>query len=572
MIIFAYLPSFVSAAFPDENGIKRVLVVNSYHLGYSWTDDVMNGVRDVLDKQNGLEVFIEYLDTKRYVEKSYFQFIKQLVRYKYKENIDVIIISDDNALDLVLETKEECFPDAPIVFCGVDRDREFMNSAYAVTGSSDGIKSTIDLILSLHPNIETVFFVSDESTTGKSKLKIVRQFQPAYKEKVEFEYLSGMSMDELQAALRKLPEKLAVFNLVFIIDSSGKVFHIKESLEMIGNSARVPVYCSWGFQPDIGVMGGHINTGFVHGERTAQIAVKLLDKEERAKVPHTQKVHRTYMFDYTVMKRFNIGMNDIPENSILYNKPFSIYEKYRWHIIGVIIFMVAQAFLVVTLLINQKKRKRAEDELQRSCDYLKNLTDSMGDAVFSVKMPERKIEWANYASFNILGYDSEELIGRTTEFLYPNRNEFLAFGDKVTGAIAEGKDIVQIAQFLRRKSGEAIPVEITVTIHKKKGEEVSVTGIIRDITERKQAEQTLQAYQQRLKALVSQLTIAEEKERSRIAVDMHDHVGQSLALARMQIAAACKSASDAVLRTKLADISKTLLQGPFRTRDISFLS
>ena len=69
------------------------------------------------------------------------------------------------------------------------------------------------------------------------------------------------------------------------------------------------------------------------------------------------------------------------------------------------------------------ERKKAEDELRRSRDYLKNLTNSMGDAVFSVKMPERKIEWINDSAFDILGYDPEELIGKTTEFLYPNRSD-----------------------------------------------------------------------------------------------------------------------------------------------------
>jgi PAS domain S-box-containing protein len=144
-----------------------------------------------------------------------------------------------------------------------------------------------------------------------------------------------------------------------------------------------------------------------------------------------------------------------------------------------------------TLEAEISERKKTQDDLRGSRDYLKNLTDSMGDVVFSVKIPERKIEWANYASFNILGYDPEELIGRTTEFLYSNRNEFLAFGDKLTGAVAEGKDIVYLEQFLRRKSGEVFPVEITLTIHKENGEVVSVTGIIRDITERKQAEELL---------------------------------------------------------------------------------
>lgn len=144
------------------------------------------------------------------------------------------------------------------------------------------------------------------------------------------------------------------------------------------------------------------------------------------------------------------------------------------------------------------KRKNAQEVLRGSHDYLKKLTNSMGDAVFSIKMPERKIEWANYASSNILGYDPEELIGRTTEFLYENRNEFLAIGDKLTGAVKEGKDIVQITQFLRRKSGEIFPVELTVTIHKEKGEVVSATGIIRDITERKKGEEEVKQSEENL--------------------------------------------------------------------------
>jgi PAS domain S-box-containing protein len=147
------------------------------------------------------------------------------------------------------------------------------------------------------------------------------------------------------------------------------------------------------------------------------------------------------------------------------------------------------------------ERKKAEDELRRGRDYLKNLTNSMGDAVFSVKMPERKIEWINDSAFDILGYDPEELIGKTTEFLYPNRKDFLDFGDKLTGAVAEGKDIVQIAQFFRRKSGETFPVEITLTIHKKKGEVDSITGIVRDITERKQMEEAIKESEERYRGL-----------------------------------------------------------------------
>ena len=86
-----------------------------------------------------------------------------------------------------------------------------------------------------------------------------------------------------------------------------------------------------------------------------------------------------------------------------------------------------------------------------------------------------------------------------------------------------------------------------------------IVGMVMDITKRKQAEQKLLDYQRRLKALASQLTIAEEKERRVIATDLHDHVGQSLALARLQLASARKMVSESTLADTLADVSNTLL-------------
>ena len=103
-----------------------------------------------------------------------------------------------------------------------------------------------------------------------------------------------------------------------------------------------------------------------------------------------------------------------------------------------------------------------------------------------------------------------------------------------------------------------------------KGEVTNVVFIEEDITHRKQAEEQINNYQERLKALASQLTITEEKERRRIAADLHDHVGQSLALARIQIAAAKKSAADEGLAAKLDDVSEILREAVQNTRHLIF--
>ena len=222
-----------------------------------------------------------------------------------------------------------------------------------------------------------------------------------------------------------------------------------------------------------------------------------------------------------------------------------------------------------SLSLEVAERTKVENALRENRDYLKTLMDSLPDAVFSVKLPEREIVWAN-DTFKVFGYEPDECVGKTTEFLYPEKQGFLAFGNATGHAIAEGKEVLQIEQVMRKKDGEYFPADIKVSLFRTGGDVVSVTAIVANITERKQAEQKLAAYQERLKALAAQLTIVEERERRSIAVDLHDNVGQSLTLSRLQLAAAIKAAEDADLRERLSELSQTLLQAVQDTRHLMF--
>lgn len=148
------------------------------------------------------------------------------------------------------------------------------------------------------------------------------------------------------------------------------------------------------------------------------------------------------------------------------------------------------------------ERKKAEQEIQSGKEYLEQLTNSMWDTVFSVKLPERVIEWAN-DSYKLLGYEPDEFIGHDTAFLYANKAEFQKLGKKMEIAIAEEKDVLHASQLLKRKNGEIFPADITLTFHKDNNEVVRITSIVRDITERILLEE----------AIISAKEQAEEGER-----------------------------------------------------------
>ena len=164
----------------------------------------------------------------------------------------------------------------------------------------------------------------------------------------------------------------------------------------------------------------------------------------------------------------------------------------------------------------------------------------------------------------------KEVSGRTTEFLYATKEDYLAFGEKLAQAFAAGNDTFETEVLFRKKNGEVLPVEVTVSLFRLNGRLVRATGIVKDISERKKKEHELERYQQRLKALTSQLTIAEENERRSIAADLHDHVGQSLALARMQIASVRKRVTEPGQAAVLDEISDTLHKTLHQTRELIY--
>ena len=95
-----------------------------------------------------------------------------------------------------------------------------------------------------------------------------------------------------------------------------------------------------------------------------------------------------------------------------------------------------------------------------------------------------------------------------------------------------------------------------------------IFGMVMDITARKQVEQDNLDYQRRLKALAAQLTITEEKTRHIIAAGLHDHVGQPLALARMQLAAVQPSAVEPNFAQTFNEISDTLFEALENTQTL----
>jgi signal transduction histidine kinase len=120
------------------------------------------------------------------------------------------------------------------------------------------------------------------------------------------------------------------------------------------------------------------------------------------------------------------------------------------------------------------------------------------------------------------------------------------------------------------KWGEERIISWTNNELKRDGEIIGTLSFGRDVTDQIHSTRRLQEYQDRLRKLAADLTLSEERERRRLAEDLHDQVGQSLAAARMEIAAAKKIVTEPSLMARLDSASQAMLSAVHDTREIMY--
>jgi len=356
----------------QEEPAKRVLVLNSYHKGFVQTDNIVKGIESVLKPgENNIELRIEYMDSKAtQYETQYKERLYDLYKYKYgNQQFDVIISSDDNAFDFLREYHEGLFPGTPIVFCGVNNmDAPNLVNPDVFTGIIElhSIRETIDLGLKLHPGTKQIVFVVDNTPTGVYLWSQIQGLFEYYEDIGMTRIDDSLSMEQIEDEVSRLSDDTIVLFGPFHRDKSGKYYSFEEAAARVSKASARPTY---GYSIQVlpyGIVGGKLFGGFYHGQVAAKMAQRILIGEKVWDIPVLTEPQTQYMFNYGQMERWGIEVSDLPEDSIVVNKPDSFYEENKGLIWGTIAVMTLQTLTIIGLLVNVSRRKRVEAMLKRT--------------------------------------------------------------------------------------------------------------------------------------------------------------------------------------------------------------
>mgnify|MGYP000990109910 CR=1 FL=1 len=408
------------------NNSKEVLLIHSYHKGYIWTDDISKTIEKNFQDHKEIELTTLYMDAKRVDDSVYLSNLAKLYKQQFENRkFDLVIVSDNNAFDFIIQYHEYLFKDLPILFCGINNFNKSLLNKNNIKEFMTGVAEEVDLeknfelISKLHPNLKNLLIINDTSSTGYAVKRDLNPIIEKYNKKFKIEYTDNLDINNLKNKVSNLDKENSVILFVLLFkDTTGKYFTYKQSFQEVKSVSKVPIYGLWDFYLNDGIVGGLLTSAVAQGEAVSKMALEILSGKKVTDIPVLEKSPNVYMFDHVELNKFNIDISRHIDDPIIINEPATIYKEHtKFFIISILIILIL-SIIVIILKANIQRREKVELELSNRLEFDKVLLDTIPNPIY-YKNIDGKFLGCNTSFANLVNCTREEIIGKTAYDFFP---------------------------------------------------------------------------------------------------------------------------------------------------------
>ena len=271
----------------------------------------------------------------------------ELLRQRYGEKkIDLIITLYPDALKFLLEECQTIFPKVPVLALYLPQGFTLRKTDRTIIKHMviPDFKPTIDIALNLVPGLKRVYVVGGTHPLDKWLENLFIKDSKGWKDKLEFRYLTALSLDEILATAANAPSDSILFITAFAKDVNGKNRTTVEVSRLLAQVSKVPIFGSLDILLNNGIVGGSLLSLESVGTKAGETALKILSETPQIKsLPTVMEAPQLAMFDWRELRRWNLSESALPEGSIVINREFSLWDL-KYYAVG------ALAFIIVAVL------------------------------------------------------------------------------------------------------------------------------------------------------------------------------------------------------------------------------
>jgi signal transduction histidine kinase len=365
-------------ASPSSTKVKNILMINSYHQGYAWTDSLTSGVIRTFKSHPEYKLFIENLHSKQF-GRSKFEIEKNYLQKKYSEiKFDGLLVTDNDAFDFMIQYDKELFPGVPVAFAGISNPEDYSLErsryyGFKETGSSE---SVLSLVRKLLPESKRLFVITDKTTTGMIyRREFTSDALNFYHFSVTFPEV--IDLDSIYNQVSSGKNYDAIFYAGINQDKNGLLVDPVPVIRKISELATVPVFTNDPLNDYSGILGGLFRSGKYHGTAIVNLLIKLLNTTSRDSIKHINTTEQRFFFDRRMLDKYNIAVQRLPSKSSVYNqKVFFTRENF---VILLVVLAVLSLIILVLSVINQRRKKsqrRSNNQLRKIEKQKKELEEA----------------------------------------------------------------------------------------------------------------------------------------------------------------------------------------------------
>lgn len=355
----------------DENRSYEVLYISSYDPRYLITKNQLEGIEYSMQKK-GIMYEVMYMDMLNYNTAENYELFYQTVKHKISmrpTNYKAVIVSDDAALTFMEQFHDELFKDVPVVFFGINDISHAKNAQknpwFTGFGEKNFVDETLEIIIEQNPKVKKIYCILDDSLTGRGD---GTQFLNAIKKypnlTYEFITISRNSPEQIAARLSAIQADSVILCLSSLQSYAHRnSFSIYELIDFISSySRKIPVYRTNAVGIGNGFLGGKVYDHYAAACHAVEIVYEILEgKKHIFDFEYDEFAVGNCIFDYKLLKEFNINPSTLPSETIFFNKAENIFEKQKKLFIAVFFIMLSLILMLVVFITSYYKSKKINE-------------------------------------------------------------------------------------------------------------------------------------------------------------------------------------------------------------------